>query len=155
MDRVALRSWLCADPDRDPRVQRGFAAPIGFAVTLTMAAVLSALRPHLSADVALAVMAGVVALSGWWAAWDAVLAAAGFAWLMLNGFVADQLGELRWHGSSDVVRMVVLFGCGVAVTAMRSVQLRRRRRQRTGGQLDRELRELTRAARRTQGDRHA
>jgi hypothetical protein len=73
---------------------------------------------------------------------------------MLNGFVADQYGELRWHGSSDVVRMVVLFGCGVAVTAMRSVQLRRRR-QAAGKQLDRELRELTRAARRTQGDRHA
>ena len=154
MERGALRSWLCADPDRDPRVQRGFAAPIGFAVTLAMAAVMSALRPHLSADVALAVMAGVVALSGWWAAWGAVLATAGFAWLMLNGFVADQYGELRWHGSSDVVRMVVLFGCGVAVAALRSRQLRRRRRQEAAGQLNRELRELT-LARRTKGDRHA
>jgi hypothetical protein len=29
-------------------------------------------------------------------------------WLIANGFLVDRLGELSWHGSSDIWRMIIL-----------------------------------------------
>lgn len=29
-------------------------------------------------------------------------------WLIANGFLVDRLGELSWHGSADVWRMIIL-----------------------------------------------
>jgi MFS family permease len=29
-------------------------------------------------------------------------------WLIANGFLVDRLGELAWHGSSDIWRMIIL-----------------------------------------------
>jgi hypothetical protein len=32
--------------------------------------------------------------------------------LVVNGFLIDRLGELSWHGSSDLYRMLLLLVCG-------------------------------------------
>lgn len=51
---------------------------------------------------------------------DAVACAAVvvLAWLVVNGFLVDRLGELSWHGSADLVRVAVLAaaaGAGLAI----------------------------------------
>jgi hypothetical protein len=40
--------------------------------------------------------------------WTAPLAVAGIGFLVFNGFLVNQLGELSWHGSADVIRLAVL-----------------------------------------------
>ena len=43
------------------------------------------------------------------------LALAGVAllgWLVVNGFLVDHLGELSWHGSADLYRMLLLVVAG-------------------------------------------
>jgi hypothetical protein len=60
------------------------------------------------------------------------LALAGVAvlgWLVVNGFLVDRLGELSWHGSSDLYRMLLLvvagaFGLAVGEIFRRLVVLR-------------------------------
>jgi MFS family permease len=39
-------------------------------------------------------------------------------WLVMNGFVVNRLGELTWHGSADVYRLLALAGSGVAGLAL-------------------------------------
>lgn len=34
------------------------------------------------------------------------------AWLLVNGFLVDQLGVLTWHGPADLERLGVLAGAG-------------------------------------------
>jgi hypothetical protein len=90
---------------------------------------MSALHHHFWVWVwALAVMAALVAVFGWLSGWTAVFATAGFAWLMLNGFVEDRYGVLRWHGRGDIVGLAVLITCGAAVAGLREAQIRLRRR---------------------------
>jgi MFS family permease len=40
--------------------------------------------------------------------WTAPLVTAGIGFLVFDGFLVNQLGELSWHGSSDGVRLAVL-----------------------------------------------
>jgi MFS family permease len=62
------------------------------------------------------------------------LALAGVAllgWLVVNGFLVDRLGELSWHGSADLYRMLLLvvagaFGLAVGEIFRRLVVLRAR-----------------------------
>ncbi|HWC34555.1 MAG TPA: hypothetical protein VG650_06970 [Mycobacteriales bacterium] len=120
--------------------------------TFTVAVVLSSANIRMPA--ALAVMAGLTALSSWIFEWSAALVTAGLAWLMLNGFIADEHGELRWHGHRDVVAAIVLLGSVVAVGALRGLQIRRRRRLELIT-LNTELSELAGPVHRTLGGRHA
>lgn len=39
------------------------------------------------------------------------------AWLLVNGFLVNRMGELSWHGRSDLVRLVVLALIGAAGVA--------------------------------------
>lgn len=75
-----------------------------FVATVVLSLAGSRLSP--SADLAvLAVVAGCCAA----ATSPAIgLLAAGCAWLCLNAFLVDRLGELRWHGTADVTRLAVL-----------------------------------------------
>jgi hypothetical protein len=106
-----------------------FAAGLGFFVMLAAAAALTEPRHRVSLNADLGVMSGLVVVVSWWMAWAGVLVTAGLAWLMLNGFVVSQDASLRWHGIADLTRLVVLFGCAIAVAAVRSVRLHWRRRR--------------------------
>lgn len=126
----------------DPRLTTSFAAGLGFAMTLAVAAIVTHLRAQLSLTVDLGIFAGLVAMAGWWMTWIGSLITAGLAFLMLNGFAVDQYAVLHWHGRGDVVRLVVLFGCAVVATAVRELQLRHQSRT-EDRRLTRELAELT------------
>ena len=89
---------------------------------------MSPLRSSVTIVAGTVVVAVVVSLTGWFGSWAATLATAGVAWLMLNGFLEDRYGELRWHGWRDVVVLGVLLVCGAAVASLRNVQIGRRRR---------------------------
>ena len=89
---------------------------------------MSPLRSSVTVVAGTVVMALVVSLAGWFGSWAATGATAGVAWLMLNGFVEDRYGVLRWHGRTDVVVLGVLLVCGAVVASLRNVQIRRRRR---------------------------
>src|SRR3954454_16704536 len=108
----------------DPRVQGCFAAPFGFATAFAMAAAMSALHGHVPPAADLTAMGLLVASVGWLGTWPAPMATAGCTWLLLNGFVADRYGELRWHGRDDVVRIVVLLAIGAVVALLREAQVR-------------------------------
>jgi hypothetical protein len=52
-------------------------------------------------------------------------------WLVTNGFLVDRLGELSWHGSSDIWRMIILvfaatlgLAAGKAYRQIRDLRLR-------------------------------
>ena len=138
----------------DPRLTTSFAAGLGFAMTLAVAAIVTHLRAQLSLTVDLGIFAGLVAMAGWWMTWIGSLITAGLAFLMLNGFAVDQYAVLRWHGRGDVVRLVVLFGCAVVASAVRELRLRHRRRA-ADGRLTRELAELTGSSLTLGARRHA
>ena len=125
----------------DPRLATAFAAGIGFAVTLTCAAVMTQLRTQVSPTIDLGIFAAVTWLAGWWMTGLGTVITAVLAFLMLNGFVVDQYAVLRWHGGPDVVRLVVLLGCAGASAAARELLLRHRRRC-DDVQLNRELAEI-------------
>lgn len=44
----------------------------------------------------------------------ALLGVAAIAWLLVNGFLVNRLGELSWHGWSDIWRIMLLAGAGNA-----------------------------------------
>jgi hypothetical protein len=122
-------AWARGDDDADPRIVPSFAAGFGFFATLTAAIVLMELRQRLPLNVDLGVMSGLVVVAGWWMAWTGVLVTAGLAWLMLNSFVVSHDATLRWHGSADLTRLIVLFGCAIAMATVRSLQLYWRQRR--------------------------
>ncbi|GGM80784.1 hypothetical protein ACFFX1_18620 [Dactylosporangium sucinum] len=63
----------------------------------------------------LAALAAVVAVIGWVTSdLGAAAATAGIAWLLLNGFLINELGMVSWHGPSDALRLAVLAGAAVA-----------------------------------------
>lgn len=115
------------------------AAPVGINVAVGVAAVVGA---GLIAGLIPAVDAGwrfalVLAAVGLFAALtvDALAAAfvLGLAWLLVNGFLVNRLGELSWHGSADLRRLLLLAIVGVGGLAggavSRSMSERRDRRR--------------------------
>ena len=51
--------------------------------------------------------------------------AAGLAWLVVNGFLVDRVGELPWHGPADVYRAAMLTLAGVLGLLIAAVRRRR------------------------------
>ena len=147
-----MRGWVHEGHGDDPRIPSAFAAGLAFLVTLAVAAVLADLRYQLSLSADLGIMSGLVIAAAWWVAWGGVLVTAGLAWLMLNSFVVSHDETLRWHGSGDLTRLVVLFGCAVSVATVRSLQLHFRRSE--PGSLT-ELRVRRSHAPSMTGERHA
>ena len=46
--------------------------------------------------------------------WRAVLGLVLPAWLVMNGFLVNRLGDLSWHGRADLVRVLILLSGGCA-----------------------------------------
>ena len=153
--RAPVRAWYRhVAAEDDPRLATSFAAGLSFAVSLALAGAVTQSRARLSLTVDLVLFAGLVAVAAWWTTWVGAVLAAALSFLMLNGFAVDQYAVLRWHGWRDVVRLVVLLGCTVVVSAVRDLQLRHRRRA-ADGRLRRELAELTGAVLTRGVHRHA
>jgi hypothetical protein len=83
----------------------------GGAAVIVFAAIGAAAVPAADPWWRLAVMAvavgGFAALSGDRLASFAVVL---LAWLVVNGFLVDRYGQLSWHGSADLARLLVLAG---------------------------------------------
>ena len=91
-------------------------------VTLIAALVLGEIDGWASGSVGLAAMGVVVAAIAWWCRPLGGAIVAGIAWLMFNGFVVHELGELHWHGFEELRRIAILCGIGLAASLARSVK---------------------------------
>ncbi len=93
---------------RDDRIPVGIDLGLGAAAVVVAACVAAAI-PAVDAGCRFGVVAFAV---GVFAAVTAdPLAGAGvalIAWLVVDGFLVDRLGQLAWHGSSDLLQIMVL-----------------------------------------------
>lgn len=111
-------------PERNPPT--GIAIALGAAV-IVVSAFVSAAVPESAGAVRIGLVA--LALAGFAALTvnpTAVAAAGGLGFLVFDGFLVNQLGDLSWHGPADVGRLMVLAAAGVlgigAGTAYRAVR---------------------------------
>ncbi len=127
-----------AAADAADRAPTGIAIGVGGAAVVA-AALLAALIPPVYAGWRFAVVAGavgvfaVLARDGW-----AVAAVAALGWLVVNGFLVNRMGELSWHGSADLLRLMALvFIDGIALSLGEGLYGLRdlRARWRTGAQV--------------------
>jgi K+-sensing histidine kinase KdpD len=85
----------------------------GFIGFLGLSVVFDPAHVHVSWEVSFAVFAGaVVACAVMSTALVAFLLSL-CAWLDFDGFVVGHEGTLRWHGTTDSVRLGVLIGCAL------------------------------------------
>lgn len=120
----------CNDrPRADPRLPLGVVLFVGLMASWVVAVPLSLARTALPWAVALAVMAAVVATVSWWGHPGAGLGVAGMGWLMLNGFVVHQYGNLGWDGRRDIVRLATLLLTATAAAGAHGLLLGRQRRR--------------------------
>jgi hypothetical protein len=87
---------------------------LGLGVVLVVAAVLvAAVIPPVDGYWRFGLVAGAVGLfAGLTVDQVALLGVAVIAWLLADGFLVNRLGELSWHGSSDIWRMALLVTTG-------------------------------------------
>jgi hypothetical protein len=115
----------------DDRCPAGITIAIGAAALIVTALVGAAFPPAPGPRLALLVVtvAAVAAVSG--DGW-AVLAVAGLAWAIGNGFLINRYGELSWHGRLDTGFVLsLLLGVSVGmVLSQISVERRAHRRMR-------------------------
>jgi hypothetical protein len=102
---------------------------VGFLVLLALTAILDPTRGHLPAAASLAIFAAVVAGCACLATPGVAVLLAICAWLDYDGFVLGREGTLSWHGSADLVRIIILAAATVVVLTGRHL-LRQRRRGR-------------------------
>jgi hypothetical protein len=100
------------------RAPTGITTGVG-GLAVVVAALVAALIPVPHTGWRFAVVAGVVGLFAtltrdeW-----AVAAVAALSWLVFNGFLVNQMGDLSWHGSPDLLRLMLLVligGSGLAL----------------------------------------
>src|SRR5204863_6238005 len=102
-------------PPRDSPPLAVFMPLVGFLVLLALSAILDPTRGHLPAAASLAIFAAVLAGCACLATPGVATLLAICAWLDYDGFVVGREGSLSWHGSPDVVRIVVLAAVTVVV----------------------------------------
>jgi hypothetical protein len=112
----------------DSRLPGWLAPCVSFGATLVVAAILSEVGSRAGDAGDLAVMSSVVAVVAWWSRPLMSLTTAIVGWLMFNGFVVNQFGELRWHGATDATRLAVLVTIALTASGARCVQIRMARR---------------------------
>lgn len=139
----------------DPRVPAGFVLGIAFGLMLAVAALFQVTAARPSVDGGLVVTTAVTAVAAWWSRVPVAFATGITGWLMINGFLVNQHGQLRWHGGGDLVRLGVLVGVGVGIAAVRAAQLKLRRRRVAWSRLSLELAELMSQRTESRGESHA
>jgi hypothetical protein len=116
--RTGGRTAPAATVDVADRTPTGIAIGVGAAVVVGVALV-AALVPVAHTAWRFALVAAAVGVfaavtrDGW-----AVAATVVVAWLVVNGFLVDRMGDLSWHGSPDLLRLMLLVlvgGVGLAL----------------------------------------
>src|SRR5262245_14347781 len=115
----------------DERIPTGIAIGVG-CVAVVAAALPAALIPAAHTGWRFAVVAIAVGLfaaltrDGW-----AVAAVAALSWLVVNGFLVNRMGDLSWHGSPDLLRLMLLIlagglglGLGEGIRGLRELRSR-------------------------------
>jgi len=120
----------------------GVTVAIGAAVVVATVVLVAGVVAPSAPAVRLAVLAVVLGnFAALTADLTAALCTAGIAWLLLNGFLVNELGTLSWHGTADVWRAAVLAGAAVLgwlVPVFRPERRSRREIRRLRTWLDRE-----------------
>lgn len=152
---VGTKPALAEPRAGDPRLPAGLVLGIVFALTLAVVALFQTASERSSVDGGLAVTSGIVAVAAWWSRVPVAFAAGFTGWLMINGFLVNQHGELRWHGNGDLLRLGVLVGAAVGVAGVRTAELAVRRRRVGWSFLSVDLAELASRQAESRGVRHA
>lgn len=109
--RSARPTWPLltgSDEIDDTRLPTGILVGVGSLAIIVAGFVASAIPagdPVVRYGVLVATVFGFAALCG---RWTATLTVAGIGFLVFNGFLVNQLGELTWHGWADAARIAVL-----------------------------------------------
>ncbi len=113
-------------PD-DTRPPAPLVLGIAFACLLGWVGAVSVL--DLPTAVAVVGAAVIAAGASWWLTIPAALGSAALAFLVVDGFVLGQLGDLSWDGTPDAVLLVVLvLACVLSSEARREVSAARPQR---------------------------
>ena len=115
MRRSGPSGWAGRSPVRWPaELLTGVGFAVIIAATVVAAIIIGPHQPVGRLTVLAVAVAGFAAVAG-----DllAALATVVIGWLFLNGMLIDQHAVLRWHGTADVVRLMVLGGAALAGTA--------------------------------------
>lgn len=107
----------------DPRCPSDLTAGLGSAALFAAVALLTIPSRKLPLGADLVVLTAIVAVSAWLGTPAGALAATGVGWLLLDGFLVDQQGALRWHGPPDLVRLLVLVGVAISVSSVRAAMV--------------------------------
>jgi hypothetical protein len=97
-----------SDEADDTRLPSGILVGIGSLAIIVAGFVASAMPagdPAVRYGVLVVTVFGFAALRG---RWTATLSVAGIGFLVFNGFLVNQLGELSWHGWADAARIAAL-----------------------------------------------
>jgi hypothetical protein len=128
---TVFRTWF----DRSPRTDRDTGTPVGInvavgAVAITMGSFVASRIPAGDPQarcVAIAVVLGAFATAT--NDWRPVAVLILPTWMVMNGFLVNQLGALSWHGSADLDRILALALAGCVGLSMAAVHRRRRELQ--------------------------
>lgn len=107
-----MKSAVAPVTEPDHRTPIGINIGVGAAMVV-VAAVVAAAIPVTDADWRFGLVAAAVV--GFAALTVDVRALAGIvalSWLLVNGFLIDRFGTLSWHGSPDLVRLMLLVLAG-------------------------------------------
>jgi hypothetical protein len=107
-----------------PRRVRPDLPPVGLRLAagvtaVVVAAVVASVVPGTFGVIRVALV--IVAVAGFATAvddWRAAASTAAIAFLVVNGFLVDRYGQLAWHGSADVLRVLALLGAAVLGTSV-------------------------------------
>jgi hypothetical protein len=123
---VLVRSASVVD---DPGTPAGINVGIG-TVVVVGAAVVAAMIPAADAGWRFGAVAAAVGLFAAVSLDQRALGpVVGLGWLVVNGFLINRLGELSWHGSVDVLRLMLLVVAGTAGLALGEVAMSARERR--------------------------
>ena len=126
---------------RSARIDDDTGTPVGInvavgAVTITIALFAASAVPIVDPQWRCAVVAAALGLfAASTVDWVAVSAVVLPTWMIMNGFLVNQLGDLTWHGRADLDRflaLVVAGGIGLTVGAARRRLLDLRERGQLG-----------------------
>ena len=124
-----------AQLDDDTGTPVGINVAVG-AVAITTALFAASAVPIVDPQWRCAVVAGALGLfAAFTVDWVAVSAVVLPTWMVMNGFLVNQLGDLTWHGWADLDRFLALVaagGIGLAVGAARRTLLDVREQGRLG-----------------------
>jgi K+-sensing histidine kinase KdpD len=118
--------WFLGNDDTKVSFAGGMG--LGLVIYLGLAAIVAA--ASLDPRIGFVAYAVAVAALAWWAAPGVALSLAAMAFLFVNGFVLNRVGNLSWHGSEDALRLATLLVIALFVSNSSQDHNERLRRKR-------------------------